>query len=81
MFEHINHCCSVALCVACPFLDCSDNALVIAFVCSVQGAAVQSGGVGLRGLPHADRSLLQEQGEADGGQLLRVVQLVRLWLI
>ncbi|CAF94385.1 unnamed protein product, partial [Tetraodon nigroviridis] len=32
---------------------------------SVQGAAVQSGGVGLRGLPHAHRGLLQEQGEAD----------------
>lgn len=67
MFEHINHCCSAALCVGLTFPWWSDNALVIAVVCSVQGAAVQSGGVGLRGLPHADRGLLQEQGEADLG--------------
>lgn len=43
------------------------ESLLICFVCvgSMQGATVQSGGVGLRGLPHAYWGLLQEQGEVD----------------
>lgn len=32
---------------------------------SMQGASVQSGGVGLRRLPHAYWGLLQEQGKTD----------------
>ena len=45
-------------------------------VCSMQGASVQSGRVGLRRLPHAYRGLLQEQGESDWYRYVCVVAVL-----